>query len=304
MNLAIRGIDSSQIKWNNEGSFLNDAHKDLKADFVIANPPFNDSDWSGELLRTDGRWQYGTPPTGNANFAWLQHFVYHLSPTGKAGIVLAKGALTSKTSGEGGIRKALIADGNLIDCIVNLPAKLFLNTQIPAALWFMSRARSLPSPSGRGVGGEGEHPRKTEILFIDARNMGHLINRRTRELSHEDIQKIADTYHAWLAGVVAGVVGAGLKPAPTMAGSVRAGLKPAPTTYSDIRGFCASIPIDRVAELDYVLTPGRYVGLPDEEDDFDFKERFTALKAEFEAQLLEETALNKAIAENLAKIKL
>ncbi len=265
MNLAIRGIDSSQVKWNNEGSFLNDAHKDLKADFIIANPPFNDSDWSGELLRTDGRWQYGTPPTGNANFAWLQHFIYHLSLTGKAGIVLAKGALTSKTSGEGDIRKAMVADGNLIDCIVNLPAKLFLNTQIPAALWFMNRSR---------ING---HPRKAEILFIDARNLGHLINRRTRELSHEDIQKIADTYHAWRTGE---------------------------GKYEDIKGFCSSTPIERVKELDYVLTPGRYVGLPDEEDDFDFKERFATLKAEFEAQLREETTLNKAIADNLAKVQL
>jgi type I restriction enzyme M protein len=265
MNLAIRGIDSSQVRWNNEGSFLNDAHKDLKADFVIANPPFNDSDWSGELLRSDGRWQYGTPPSGNANFAWLQHFIYHLSPTGKAGIVLAKGALTGKSSGEGDIRKALVADGNLIDCIVNLPAKLFLNTQIPAALWFMNRAR---------ING---HPRKSEILFIDARNLGHLINRRTRELSHEDIQKISDTYHAWRTGK---------------------------GDYEDIKGFCASTSIERVKEMDYVLTPGRYVGLPDEDDDFDFKERFTALKVEFETQLLEETALNQAIAENLARVKM
>jgi type I restriction enzyme M protein len=287
MNLAIRGIDSSQVKWNNEGSFLNDAHKDLKADFIIANPPFNVSDWSGELLRGDGRWQYGTPPAGNANFAWLQHFAYHLNPQGKAGVVLAKGALTSKTSGEGDIRKALIADGNLIDCIVNLPAKLFLNTQIPAALWFMNRARGLPSPAGgRGAGGEGGHPRKGEILFIDARNLGHLINRRTKELSNEDIQQIADTYHAWLQ-----------LPSPA---SGRGGEgKP----YQDIKGFCASVPLSRVQELDYVLTPGRYVGLPDEEDDFNFSERFAVLKAEFEAQLLEEVALNKRIAENLAKVK-
>lgn len=264
MNLAIRGIDSSQVKWNNEGSFLNDAHKDLKADYVIANPPFNDSDWSGELLRNDGRWQYGTPPSGNANFAWMQHFVYHLSPTGKAGIVLSKGALTSKTSGEGEIRKNLIADGNLIDCIVNLPAKLFLNTQIPAALWFLNRAR------------KNGHPRKGEILFIDARNMGHLINRRTRELSQEDIRKIADTYHAWRTGE---------------------------GEYEDIKGFCASVPLDRVKELDYVLTPGRYVGLPDEEDDFNFKERFEKLKAEFEAQLKEEAKLNQAILDNLARVR-
>ncbi|HCI52205.1 MAG TPA: DNA methyltransferase [Gallionella sp.] len=264
MNLAIRGIDSSQVKWNNEGSFLNDAHKDLKADFIIANPPFNVSDWSGELLRGDGRWQFGAPPAGNANFAWLQHFAYHLNPQGKAGVVLAKGALTSKTSGEGEIRKALIADGNLIDCVVNLPAKLFLNTQIPAALWFLNRARN------------NGHPRKNEILFIDARNLGHLINRRTKELSHEDIQQIADTYHAWSTGEGA---------------------------YEDVKGFCASVPLSRAEELGYVLTPGRYVGLPDEEDDFNFAERFATLKADFEAQLLEETKLNKVIAENLAKVQ-
>ena len=272
MNLAIRGIDASQVKWNNEGSFLNDAHKDLKADYIIANPPFNVSDWSGELLRNDGRWKYGAPPVGNANFAWLQHFAYHLNPQGRAGVVLAKGALTSKTSGEGEIRKALIRDGNLIDCIVNLPAKLFLNTQIPAALWFMNRTRT------------NGHPRKGEILFIDARNLGHLINRRTKELSHEDIQQIADTYHAWLNSSVI----------PAQAGI---------QSYQDIKGFCASVPLSRVAELDYVLTPGRYVGLPDEEDDFNFAERFASLKAEFEAQLLEEAKLNKAIAENLAKVK-
>lgn len=264
MNLAIRSIDSSQVKWNNEGSFLNDAHKDLKADFIIANPPFNVSDWSGDLLRTDGRWTYGVPPTGNANFAWLQHFIFHLSPSGRAGVVLAKGALTSKTSGESDIRKAMIADGNLIDCIVNLPAKLFLNTQIPAALWFLNRAR------------KNGHPRKGEILFIDARNLGHLINRRTKELSADDIEQIAKTYHAWR----------------TCEGE-----------YQDVKGFCASVPLDRVAELDYVLTPGRYVGLPDDEDDFDFAERFGALKAEFDSQLLEEARLNKAIAENLAKVK-
>ena len=288
MNLAIRGIDSSQVKWNNEGSFLNDAHKDLKADFIIANPPFNVSDWSGELLRTDGRWQYGTPPAGNANFAWLQHFAYHLAPTGHAGIVLAKGALTSKTSGEGDIRKALIEDGNLIDCIVNLPAKLFLNTQIPAALWFMSRNRS----NGKFRNRSGE------ILFIDARNLGHLINRRTRELSENDIQQITGTYHNW-RNVGVSLVG-------TLEGQPQ-GIAPTnqiTAIYSDIPGFCASVPISRVAELDYVLTPGRYVGLPDEADDFDFKERFSALKAEFEAQLSEEAELNKAIIENLSRIEI
>lgn len=266
MNLAIRGIDASQVKWNTEGSFLNDAHKDVKVDYLIANPPFNDSDWSGELLRTDGRWKYGIPPIGNANFAWIQHFIYHLAPSGQAGFVLAKGALTSKSGGEGEIRKELVKAG-LVDCIVNLPAKLFLNTQIPASLWFLSRNRNAT---------ERFRDRREEILFIDARNLGHLINRRTREFSHRDIQQITETYHNWRN---------------------RNG------KYEDIVGFCASASIEKVAELDYVLTPGRYVGLPEEEEDFNFTERFTALKTEFEQQLKEEERLNKLILENLEKIK-
>lgn len=266
MNLAIRGIDSSQVKWNNEGSFLNNAHKDLKADYVIANPPFNVSDWSGDLLRKDGRWKHGTPPTGNANYAWIQHFMYHLAPSGQAGFVLAKGSLTSNTSGEGEIREKLINEG-LVDCIVNLPAKLFLNTQIPASLWFMSPNRK----NGKF------RDRSQEILFIDARNMGHLINRRTRELSQDDINLIADTYHNWrnLDG-----------------------------TYEDIQGFCNSTPVERVKELDYVLTPGRYVGLVDEEDDFNFSERFINLKEEFESQVQEEAKLNDRISTNLNNIRI
>ncbi len=265
MNLAIRGIDSSQVKWNNEGSFLNDSHKDLKADYVIANPPFNDSDWSGDLLRKDGRWKYGTPPTGNANYAWIQHFLYHLSPSGQTGFVLAKGALTSKTSGEGNIRKELIKV-RLVDCIVNLPAKLFLNTQIPASLWFLSRNKA-----------NGKFRNRTnEILFIDTRNMGHLINRRTREFFAEDIATIAETYHNW---------------------------RNPDGDYEDVKGFCNSASIERVRELDYVLTPGRYVGLAVEDDDFDFNERFSKLKAEFEKQLKEEARLNVLIAENLGKVK-
>jgi type I restriction enzyme M protein len=266
MNLAIRSIDSSQVKWNNEGSFLNDTHKDLKADYVIANPPFNDSDWSGDLLRKDGRWKYGVPPAGNANYAWIQHFIYHLNPGGLAGFVLAKGSLTSKTSGEGEIRKGLVED-RLVDCIVNLPAKLFLNTQIPACLWFLSRNKA-----------NGKYrDRIDKILFIDARNLGHLINRRTLEFSPEDIQMIADTYHNW---------------------------RNPDGDYEDVKGFCNSTSIERVRELDYVVTPGRYVGLPDEEDDFDFNERFTGLKAEFEEQLKEEEKLNAMIQENLQKVKL
>ncbi len=266
MNLAIRGIGADNVKWNSEGSFLNDAHKDLKADFIIANPPFNVSDWSGELLQGDARWQYGTPPNGNANFAWMQHFLFHLSPKGQAGVVLSKGALTSKTGGEGDIRAALVKDANVIDCIVNLPAKLFLNTQIPAALWFMRRDRANSSHYRNRSG---------EILFIDARQLGHLINRRTRELSAEDIQLISDTYHNW---------------------------RNQDGDYQDVAGFCASVAIEQVAELDYVLTPGRYVGLADDEDDFDFTGRFNSLKAEFEQQLQEEARLNALIQEQLAKV--
>jgi type I restriction enzyme M protein len=261
MNLAIRGIDSSQVKYNNEGSFLNDAHKDLKADYIIANPPFNDSDWSGDLLRGDGRWKYGEPPSGNANFAWIQHFLYHLAPTGQMSFVMAKGALTSKSGGEGDIRKALV-EARLVDCIVNMPAKLFLNTQIPASLWFLRRGKTI---------------RRDEILFIDARNMGHLINRRTRELSDEDIDSIAKLYSDWQDGGDA---------------------------YSDVKGLCKSATIEDVAALDYVLTPGRYVGLEDAEDDFNFAERFTSLQSELVAQIQAETALNERILENLAKVKI
>lgn len=261
MNLAIRAIDGSQVKLNNEGSFLNDAHKDLKTDFVIANPPFNDSDWSGDMLRKDGRWKYGVPPAGNANYAWIQHFIYHLSPSGIAGFVLAKGALTTKTNGEYEIRKNII-ESDLVDCIVNLPAKLFLNTQIPASLWFFKRNK--------------KH-RNNEILFIDARNRGHLINRKTRILTEENIKDIAETYHNW---------------------------EKSEDNYKDIKGFCKSTTVEKVRELDYVLTPGRYVGLTDEKDDFDFNKRFTNLKAEFEEQLKEEKRLNNQILGNLSKIDL
>lgn len=259
MNLAIRQIGSEQVKWNNEGSFLNDAHKDLKADFILANPPFNQKEWGREHLENDPRWQYGIPPAGNANYAWIQHFIYHLSNKGKAGFVLAKGSLTSKTKEEYEIRKNLI-EADLVECIVNLPAKLFLNTGIPACLWFINKSKK----------------RKGQILFIDARDMGELINRRLRVLKPEDIRKIADTYHKWQKGDDG--------------------------NYQDIAGFCKSVSLEEVRNLDYVLTPGRYVGLPDEDDDFDFVERFNKLKAEFEEQLKEEERLNKLIMENLGKI--
>jgi type I restriction enzyme M protein len=261
MNFAIRGIDSSNVKWNNEGSFLNDAHKDLKADYIIANPPFNDSDWSGELLQKDARWVYGLPPAGNANYAWIQHFLFHLSASGQAGFVLSKGALTTNNTGEGDIRKALI-ENDLLDCIVNLPTKLFLNTQIPACLWFLSKNKK---------------KRKGQILFIDARNLGFLKSRKNREFTDEDISMIATTYHNW---------------------------RTSDAEYNDMAGFCKSATTDEVRNLNYLVTPGRYIGLPDDEDDFNFAERFTSLKTELERQILEEEALNKRIAKNLSKINL
>src|SRR3989338_6416536 len=235
MNLAIRGIDAN-ITWNNEGSFLNDAHKDLKADFVIANPPFNDSDWKGELLREDIRWKYGTPPTVNANFAWVQHFIYHLSPAGTAGFVLANGSMSSNRSGEGEIRKKII-EADIVDCMVALPSQLFYNTMIPACLWFISRDKK----------NSKFRDRRAQILFIDARNMGVMIDRRHRELSDDDIAKIAGTYHAWRA---------------------KGG------KYKDETGFCKLVKLVEIQKHGHILTPGRYVGTAEvEEDDEAFEEK-------------------------------
>lgn len=259
MNLAIRGIDSSNVKWNSEGSFLNDAHKDVKADYIIANPPFNDSDWSGELLQKDARWMYGVPPAGNANYAWIQHFLYHLAPNGLAGFVLSKGSLTTKSGGEFEIRKAII-DNDLLECVVNLPTKLFLNTQIPACLWFLRRNKT---------------SRKGEILFIDARNLGYLVNRRNRDLSDDDIGKVASAYHNW---------------------------RTLSKEYKDEQGFCKGVKLEEVKALNYVITPGRYVGLADEEDEFDFEERFSQLKHQLEEQLAEEEQLNNRILKSLNSI--
>ena len=265
MNLAIRGIDSSNIRWNNEGSFLNDAHLDLKADFIIANPPFNDSDWGGELLRNDGRWKYGVPPVGNANFAWVQHFLYHLAPTGSAGFVLSNGSLSSNTSGEGDIRQKLV-EQDLVDCVVMLPTQLFYNTGIPACLWFLSRYKN----------GNKNRSRKGEVLFIDASELGEMINRRNRTLTDSDINKIANTYHEW---------------------------KRKNGNYQDIKGFCKSATLEDIEKHKFVLTPGRYVGIPDEvEDEVSFEDRMSYLTMALGEQMREGQLLDEEIKKQLAKV--
>lgn len=265
MNLAIRGIDGSQVKWNTEGSFLNDVHKDLKADYILANPPFNDSDWSGHLLQNDPRWQYGMPPAGNANFAWLQHMLYHLSPKGVMACVLANGSLSSQTSGEGEIRKSLI-EHDLVDCIVALPKQLFYNTGIPACIWFLSRKRS----------GNGDRKRNGEILFIDASEVGYMADRTHREFGDEDIAMIANTYHEW---------------------------RSKEGRYEDKKGFCKSATLEEIRKHNHVLTPGRYVGIPDEIDDgIPFEEKISALTATLKGQMEQEEKLNEEIKKQLGKI--
>jgi type I restriction enzyme M protein len=264
MNLAIRGIDAN-IAWNNEGSFLNDAHKDLKADFVIANPPFNDSDWKGDLLREDIRWKYGTPPIGGANFAWVQHFIHHLSPTGTAGFVLANGSMSSNTSGEGEIRKAIV-EADLVDCMVALPSQLFYNTMIPACLWFIDRDKK----------NHKFRDRRGEVLFIDARNMGAMIDRRHRELTDADIAKIAGIYHVWRS---------------------KAG------KYKDELGFCMSTKLADIQKHGHILTPGRYVGAVEQEEDSEvFDEKMKRLTAELSNQFKKSHELEAEIKKNLKGI--
>lgn len=266
MNLAIRGLDASNIQWNNEGSFLKDAHPDLKADFIIANPPFNDSDWSGDLLREDGRWKYGTPPLGNANFAWVQHFIYHLAPTGIAGFVLSNGSLSSNTSNEGEIRKKLV-DEDLVDCIVMLPTQLFYNTGIPACLWFVSRYKN----------GNKKRNRRGEVLFIDASEKGYMTDRKSRVFDDQnDIKAIADIYHEW---------------------------KKQETKYQDIKGFCKSATLEEIRKYNYVLTPGRYVGIPDAIlDNTTFEEKMKSLTSEFKYLLNQSEVLDMEVKYELSKI--
>lgn len=259
MNLSIRNINSQFVAWNTEGSFLKDAHPDLKADFVLANPPFNQSDWGQELLQDDARWKYGIPPAGNANFAWMQHMLYHLAPHGVMATVLANGSLSSNTSGEGEIRKNLIQN-DLIDCIVALPKQLFYNTGIPACIWFLRREKSV---------------RKGETLFIDASEMGFMRDNVHRELSEDDTNKIALTYHNWKKN----------------------------ENYEDEKGYCKSATHAEMEKHNFVLTPGRYVGITDVVDDgIPFEEKMGKLTKTLAEQMAKEIEMNEEIKKQLAKV--
>jgi type I restriction enzyme M protein len=262
MNLAIRGIESN-IGPHHADSFHRDLHPDLKADFILANPPFNISDWGGERLRDDLRWKYGVPPAGNANYAWVQHIVHHLAPSGVAGFVLANGSMSSNTSGEGEIRRALV-EADMVDCMVALPGQLFYTTQIPVCLWFLARSKA----NGKF------RDRRRQTLFIDARKLGTLFDRTHRELSEAEIAQIAETYHAWRSTEQGG--------------------------YQDIAGFCKSATSEEIAGHGYVLTPGRYVGAAEaEEDDEPFEEKMQRLVATLEDQFAESARLEQVIRESL-----
>jgi len=264
MNLAIRGIEANIIHGD---TFHNDCHPDLKADYILANPPFNDSDWRGDQLRDDRRWVYGVPPAGNANYAWVQHFIYHLAPTGLAGFVLANGSMSSSTSGEGEIRKAII-EADLVDCMVALPGQLFYSTPIPVCLWFIARNKH----NGRF------RDRRGETLFIDARKLGTMADRTHRELKDADITRITDAYHTWR-----GDAGAG--------------------NYTDVPGFCKSATLADISAQNYMLTPGRYVGAEElNDDDETFEEKLTRLTEQWYAQKAESVHLDEVITESLKKL--
>ncbi|MDD3828387.1 MAG: class I SAM-dependent DNA methyltransferase [Anaerolineae bacterium] len=290
MNLAIRGIDGN-LGQEHADSFHHDLHPDLKADYVLANPPFNDSDWRGELLRDDRRWQYGVPPASNANFAWVQHFIYHLAPTGLAGFVLANGSMSATTSGEGEIRKAIV-EADLVDCMVALPGQLFYSTQIPVCLWFIARdKRNSPRSPGSG---HGFRDRRGETLFIDARKLGTMIDRVHRELTDEDIARIADAYHAWR-----GDLGS---PSARSAGAEAEQALGAPR-YEDVPGFCKAATLDEIRGHNHILTPGRYVGAAEVEDDGEpFEEKMERLAAELRDQMAQAAKLDGLVWANLEEI--
>lgn len=266
MNLAIRGIEAN-LGPHHADSFHSDLHKDLKADFILANPPFNMSDWGGERVRDDARWKYGVPPVGNANFAWVQHIIHHLAPAGVAGFVLANGSMSSNQSGEGEIRRKII-EGDLVDCMIALPPQLFYGSPIPACLWFLARNKS----NGKF------HERRRKTLFIDGRKMGYLVDRVHRDLSNEDSARITRAYHAWRGEKDAG-------------------------KYKDIPGFCKSATTDEIASHGFILTPGRYVGAEELEDDGEpFEDKMKRLTALLREQFQESVKLQKAVEANLKNV--
>jgi len=268
MNLAVRHVDSTNVLWNNEGSFHKDAHPDLRADHVLANPPFNVSDWGGERLADDVRWKYGRPPPGNANFAWLQHILHHLAPEGTGGVVLANGSMSSNQSGESDIRKAMV-EADVVDCMVALPGQLFYSTQIPACLWFLAKNKSL---------GKGRGDRRGQVLFIDARQMGRMVDRTRREFTQEDIERIAGIYHSWRGGPGAG-------------------------KYVNVPGFCKSATLEEIRKHGHVLAPGRYVGAAEQEEGGEaFEEKMRLLVEQLGEQMERGAKLDAAIRENLAKL--
>lgn len=264
MNLAIRGIDAN-LGPEHADSFHRDLHPDLKADFILANPPFNSIDWGGDRLREDTRWKFGAPPVNNANFAWVQHFIHHLNPTGLAGFVLANESMSSNTSGEGEIRKGII-EADVVDCMIAMPGQLFYSIQIPVCLWFIARDKR----NGRF------RDRCGEALFIDARKLGVMIDRVHRELTGDDVRRIADTYHAWRSD------------------------KTCDKEYDDVPGFCKAVTLEEIRSHGYVLTPGRYVGAEAvEDDDEPFDEKMKRLTATLKEQCEEAARLDKAIWANL-----
>lgn len=273
MNLAIRGIEANLgPKWGD--TFHEDLHPDLKADYILANPPFNISDWGGDQLRDDARWKYGVPPAGNANFAWLQHIASKLSPRGVAGVVLANGSLSTQTSGEGDIRKALV-EGDVVECIVALPGQLFYSTQIPVSLWYLNRDK------GDGHGRPGSpvwRDRRGQVLFIDCRDLGTMVDRTHKELTDADIALVADTYHAWRG-------------------------EPEARAYEDVAGFCASVTVNQIADHRFVLTPGRYVGAVDADEDAEpVVEKVTRLTSELLSAFEENDRLQNVVRNEIGRL--
>lgn len=299
MNMAIRGLDFN-FGGEPANTFSNDKHPDLRADFVMANPPFNMKEWNTGVKDDDPRWQYGTPPAGNANFAWLQHMLYHLAPNGSMALLLANGSMSSNTNNEGEIRKRLLEEDR-VECMVALPGQLFTNTQIPACIWFLTKNKKAHN---------GFRDRSNQVLFIDARNMGYMKDRVLRDFTAADIQKIAETFHNWRttatdggsagnAGAVAGAVGLAEQSEAQQIGDV--GLPDVSPTYQDVPAFCKSATLDEIRQHDYVLTPGRYVGAAEQEDDGEpFADKMARLTAQLKEQFEQSDKLEAEIKKNLA----